>query len=1434
MAARVPTPGANDAGGLRAAARKAEAADLLERAKRGEKVERLAAYDDNALETDLARSLRVESDFVSNVMRDPGARLLDPDALTEDAIARAAEGIPVSSAAPDTATMHPANLVGRYHAWKIKNSYPIPGVAITDDYRRRYLSMYATEQEKVLARDRPRRERLAEVRVTVADRMDEFRLPSEFEVLAGKLDAVMQAQAAAFTANQAADRLHTHEGSPEEQLVFRLMRERKVIEIEQLFARGEINVSTLERGSASTGLVRACSLGLLSVVRLYLKAGAETNYTMRTGLTAMHCAWDAWLKLLHSNPAKKMRYLVSQDIVQLLVEYGADPNRSSAAGITPLHMAAMFGHDNIIAILLRNGADPNLRDKEGRTARDFAARAGHRAAMGLLANWVHVQKAYRDEEFRREWDTVMEDAAARDRARIKGDGVVAVDALVDPRRAARVVLKRERQSYMVDASRPGAELDAEELLKNLRLQQRLREWRRRVKDDAAEMRFRISEDERRRARDARVMERAKMGLPPLPEDIRTKEQLKAEAEFRRPLEAIPVAEYDFELDALREVDQAADHDEAGDHAKATRIRIAETAQGIVKDDIEPRLPWARKMDKAFRASSSGRGGADNDSVGNGSRGGDKGGSDNEEGDDTEDEDGEDGEAEAFVAQSDNLLGDQDLSATSAAGSARNLVAASRLQAKHMGNTTKLYAAAKDYFGDSKSRAHLDGDGDLDADGEPSGDGGESSMRSGSGGGRATNAETWTAGGTGKSKGKGADEGDNTSIAPGSSVEGSARIPGPVADASDVRAWVDAASRKEVAIKYKNDLAAAERLRRKKAERERALATAAKAAAAAATANAASNAAAVDAASAAARAKASAAGAKVEPVDFVAEEALAQVRAAEAQRLKENLAKALGTTVDGVPQHVAEERARESEKERLIRYYRGGDKVAPSSGKDVMERRKGVAAMLVADQAEFLGENTQSYRDRGVHTRRPAGVSAILRPARIRVDTRKLVDADAVLNEGRTFETLMTGASPAESYAALLHASGHDRHETPAGGGGGGSVDDGRSAGVEAASSVLAVSHRGQPTAAYNSGSLLGVRPDGSVTSSYRAQQVAAMGGPTRGNSEARRNEFGVAAQFSEPHLLPANTTLRAAAERAHAEKEGVASELAASGAALRAAQEAAALRAAQKATADGTAAAATAAAARSEKRLLLQDAKKALETEAAQQKLLDEVERVEKLKAATIARGERWVERRQPLAKPAAVLEAEAAAPKPGSFGLGLLSNWPLHRPGPVQPAPGRTIRDAATLDVLESSRAEYDREVQKHAAAYAAYEKARAARVTRRRRADGSDMPDGDDGASAHVKAVGSMMEKASAAARGASEKAAEAAAAAKAVAARLGAQADKGVPELTRAAKESASFAVRKLPRPVMHGIVVGDEQEEEDRRGNRAGRFAVYADIEDPWRQ
>ena len=81
--------------------------------------------------------------------------------------------------------------------------------------------------------------------------------------------------------------------------------------------------------------------------------------------------------------------LGSDDIVEILLDYGANPNIVSINRITPLHVAAMYGYENIVEQLLIHGVDIDLKDLYGCTATGIAHDMGHIGIKNylILAKW---------------------------------------------------------------------------------------------------------------------------------------------------------------------------------------------------------------------------------------------------------------------------------------------------------------------------------------------------------------------------------------------------------------------------------------------------------------------------------------------------------------------------------------------------------------------------------------------------------------------------------------------------------------------------------------------------------------------------------------------------------------------------------------------------------------------------------------------------------------------------------------------------------------------------------------------------------------------------------------------------------------------------------------------------------------------------------------
>ena len=119
------------------------------------------------------------------------------------------------------------------------------------------------------------------------------------------------------------------------------------------------NAVTAVAADGFTALHLASFFGRPGAVRLLLERGADANALAGNG---------SGLRPLHSAVAAR-----SEELVDLLLAAGADPDARQAGGFTALHAAAKHGDLGIAERLIAAGADAALRTEEGQTALDLAA-----------------------------------------------------------------------------------------------------------------------------------------------------------------------------------------------------------------------------------------------------------------------------------------------------------------------------------------------------------------------------------------------------------------------------------------------------------------------------------------------------------------------------------------------------------------------------------------------------------------------------------------------------------------------------------------------------------------------------------------------------------------------------------------------------------------------------------------------------------------------------------------------------------------------------------------------------------------------------------------------------------------------------------------------------------------------------------------------------
>lgn len=129
-----------------------------------------------------------------------------------------------------------------------------------------------------------------------------------------------------------------------------------------------------------TPLLMALDLGHWDVARLLLARGANPK-AMTTGhMTSLIKLSGSW----PSAPAQRAEQVA---LAAYLIDHGVGvDDQLSGPGTSALMMAAIRGNEELVQLLLQRGADPRLEDRRGQTALAFTARKGHAAVAEVLAS----------------------------------------------------------------------------------------------------------------------------------------------------------------------------------------------------------------------------------------------------------------------------------------------------------------------------------------------------------------------------------------------------------------------------------------------------------------------------------------------------------------------------------------------------------------------------------------------------------------------------------------------------------------------------------------------------------------------------------------------------------------------------------------------------------------------------------------------------------------------------------------------------------------------------------------------------------------------------------------------------------------------------------------------------------------------------------------
>ncbi|XP_059803541.1 poly [ADP-ribose] polymerase tankyrase-2 isoform X3 [Hypanus sabinus] len=137
--------------------------------------------------------------------------------------------------------------------------------------------------------------------------------------------------------------------------LFEGCRNGDVARVKKLLKADNVNARDTA-GRKSTPLHFAAGFGRKDVVEFLLQSGANVHARDDGGLIPLHNACS----------------FGHAEVVNLLLCHGADSNARDNWNYTPLHEAAIKGKIDVCIVLLQHGADLHIRNTDGRTALDLA------------------------------------------------------------------------------------------------------------------------------------------------------------------------------------------------------------------------------------------------------------------------------------------------------------------------------------------------------------------------------------------------------------------------------------------------------------------------------------------------------------------------------------------------------------------------------------------------------------------------------------------------------------------------------------------------------------------------------------------------------------------------------------------------------------------------------------------------------------------------------------------------------------------------------------------------------------------------------------------------------------------------------------------------------------------------------------------------------
>ena len=155
-------------------------------------------------------------------------------------------------------------------------------------------------------------------------------------------------------------------GFAQQKSVFDIARSGTMIEIEQLYKEKPNCLNEVNEHGFSP-LILACYKGNTNVARFLIEKKSNLDYVSDEGTALMAAVVRG-----------------KTDLVQLLLENGANPNLTNLQGTTALMYATQFKNVELVKLLLQHKADKTLVNKDQKTAFEIAVFSNNEEIINLL------------------------------------------------------------------------------------------------------------------------------------------------------------------------------------------------------------------------------------------------------------------------------------------------------------------------------------------------------------------------------------------------------------------------------------------------------------------------------------------------------------------------------------------------------------------------------------------------------------------------------------------------------------------------------------------------------------------------------------------------------------------------------------------------------------------------------------------------------------------------------------------------------------------------------------------------------------------------------------------------------------------------------------------------------------------------------------------